>query len=154
MTIQLRGHLMDSLTLTKVFDRILTQGGRYELNDLTVAVEKQDISNAILTLMADDEAQLQTIYESLQPYGAQRQPHQAYQTAPASADGQCPPDAYQFEFPPTLTKGPQGWLPIDTAHCEVVMRVAPDSGGVSLVSTHQIKAGDLIVIGRPAIKPV
>ena len=52
MTVRLSGHLIDSLTLTKVIDLILKAGGSYELNKLEVARDKNDISVAILTVTA------------------------------------------------------------------------------------------------------
>ena len=44
--IELRGHLIDSLILTKVFDGIMDHGGSFEVLDIQVGKKKKDESYA------------------------------------------------------------------------------------------------------------
>ena len=46
--IELRGHLIDSLILTKVFDGIMDHGGSFEVLDIQVGKKKKDESYAKL----------------------------------------------------------------------------------------------------------
>ena len=44
--IELRGHIIDSLILTKVFDGIMDHGGSFEVLDIQVGKKKKDESYA------------------------------------------------------------------------------------------------------------
>ena len=49
--IELRGHLIDSLILTKVFDGIMDHGGSFEVLEIKVGKKKKDESYAKLLVI-------------------------------------------------------------------------------------------------------
>jgi N-dimethylarginine dimethylaminohydrolase len=67
--IELRGHLLDSLTLAKVLDVIQQAGGEYALEDMSVGERKEMFSRARLTVTGQDESHLSNLLEALKPYG-------------------------------------------------------------------------------------
>ena len=50
-TILIEGHILDSLTLTKILDHIHKSGAFFELLELSVGKAPEDISSAKLFLM-------------------------------------------------------------------------------------------------------
>ena len=44
--IELRGHIIDSLTLPKVLDEILTNGGSFSINEIKIGKKRHDASYA------------------------------------------------------------------------------------------------------------
>ena len=154
MTVRLSGHLIDSLTLTKVIDLILKAGGSYELNKLEVARDKNDISVAILTVTAASPDALKALADQLKPYGAEHLKHSPYQTARCQQDGQLPDEVFIYPLAETQVKGPAGWVKISNSQCPLVLKVlecGPDEA-VVLIPVSQVRCGDLLIVGKPGIK--
>ena len=52
--IELRGHIIDSLILTKVFDGIMDHGGSFEVLDIKIGKKKKDESYAKLLVIGNN----------------------------------------------------------------------------------------------------
>ena len=68
--IELRGHIIDSGIMTKVFDAIMEMGGYFEILVFEIGKKKQDESFARLLVSAEDETQLAEIMSVLHRLGA------------------------------------------------------------------------------------
>ena len=68
--IELRGHLIDSLILTKVFDGIMDHGGSFEVLDIKVGNKKKDESYAKLLVTGKNTKNLDTILNYVYRQGA------------------------------------------------------------------------------------
>lgn len=99
-TVELKGHLIDSLTLSKVVDRIQQLGGDYQLNDLRVGNLKKDITFVNLTLLAPDQAVMDQLLEAIAPYGAMAGSEpEASQTVTCQEPGRLPAGAFEVKLP-------------------------------------------------------
>jgi hypothetical protein len=67
--VELKGHIIDSLTLPKVLDSILESGARCEVLEIKVGVEKTQSSYAKLKIMSESRTTLDAVIESLTKYG-------------------------------------------------------------------------------------
>ena len=56
--IELRGHLIDSLILTRVFDGIMDHGGLFEVLEINVGKKKKDESYAKLLIIGKNATKL------------------------------------------------------------------------------------------------
>ena len=70
--IELHGHILDSLTLSKVYDEILESGADYETEALIVGKNRSDPSYARIRVTAPSRARLDALLERISPLGAQR----------------------------------------------------------------------------------
>ena len=70
-TVRLQGHILDSLTFSKVLDKILAQGGEYEVVRLVVGEANDDISLAEIAISAKNEEILESILKTIASYGAE-----------------------------------------------------------------------------------
>ena len=68
----LEGHILDSLTLSKVLDIILKDGGTYEVEDVEVGSSRSEASHVSIHVSAPDEVTMSRIIEDCRPHGAVR----------------------------------------------------------------------------------
>ena len=79
--IELSGHLIDSLILTKVFDGIMDHGGAFEVLDIQVGKKKKDESYAKLLVTGKTKKNLDTILNYVYRQGC------LLYTSPSPRDG-------------------------------------------------------------------
>ena len=68
--IEVRGHLIDSLILTKIFDSVMDLDGKFEVLDIMVGKKKTDESYAKLLVQGKNKNNLEKILEVIYRYGA------------------------------------------------------------------------------------
>ena len=88
--VELAGHIIDSLLLPKVLDEIMSQGGRFEILNISVGQRRQDPSAARLLVTADSAERLDKIVRDIGRHGAVRVHQQDAQLVPADMDGAFP----------------------------------------------------------------
>jgi hypothetical protein len=70
-TIELRGHFIDSLTLPKVLDQIVTQGATFNIVEFKIGQKRVDQSFARIEVTAPTKAELDELIQRLQEQGAE-----------------------------------------------------------------------------------
>src|SRR6516164_9265165 len=81
--VEVRGHIVDSLLLPKILDRILQMGGTFEIRECKISARRVDPSYARITIRAASDAELDAILGDLVEHGATPvHPHDAH-VAPA-----------------------------------------------------------------------
>jgi hypothetical protein len=70
-TVELHGHIVDSLLLAKVLDAIVEAGVAYEITELEVGTTNLDPSRARIELTGDHEA-VESLLEELEVHGVTR----------------------------------------------------------------------------------
>ena len=93
-TIELRGHIIDSLILPKVLDQILTHGAHFKIGDITIGQNRVDQSFARIEVSAETSDALDELILRLRQHGAEVAERADAQLAPAPADGVFPPEFY------------------------------------------------------------
>ena len=69
-TIDLSGHIIDSLILTKTMGIIMDKGGEFDILEIEVGRKKSDISHAKIEVSADSPELLESILDELSVLGA------------------------------------------------------------------------------------
>src|SRR5215472_922659 len=93
-TIELRGHIIDSLILPRVWDTIMDLGGNFEVEEMHIGRHKTEPSYTRMQVIAPDDATLQALLSELQQMGAIILKQQDARTARAEQDGVLPDDFY------------------------------------------------------------
>src|SRR3954454_4305669 len=93
-TIEVEGHIIDSLILAKVLDVILDAGADYRIVEVEIGKTNVDASRARIEVVADDDATLARLLEDLQIHGANRVIEQDAVLVPAEIDGVLPAGFY------------------------------------------------------------
>src|SRR3989337_2676804 len=68
--IEVRGHLIDSLILTKIFDGVMDLGGEFEVLKIQIGKKKKDESYAELRIQGKNQNHLERILELVYREGA------------------------------------------------------------------------------------
>src|SRR5437870_5737897 len=110
-TVRLDGHIIDSLTLSKVLDMILTHGGSYEITQFKIGSTKADPSHAEICVRAGAQAELESILHLIGQHGALRPTHDV-QLQRAPADGVFPEGFYSTTNLETAVRVDAQWVPV------------------------------------------
>ena len=70
-TIELRGHIIDSLTLPKVLDQIVTRGATFNIVEFKIGQKRVDPSLARIEITAPSQADLDELINRLREQGAE-----------------------------------------------------------------------------------
>jgi len=151
-TIELRGHIIDNLTLPKILDQIEAFGGDYRIEDLQVGHSRIDPSRARIRIEAPDAATLDKIVEQVTRAGAliSRQPDVSLQPAPR--DGVLPDDFYATTNLPTEIYHRGRWVPV--THTEMDCGIVFDKrrGTARCLRMHRVKKGAIVAVGHEGIR--
>src|SRR4051812_33378508 len=93
-TLLLQGHIIDSLTFSKVLDRIMDHGGRFTIEDIRVGQKKNERSRALLQVESDSQARLDSLLKELRNLGAEVMEKEDVELSAAPKDGVFPDGFY------------------------------------------------------------
>lgn len=149
-TIEFKGHLIDSLTLSKIADHIERLDGSYELNDIRIGVHRQDISSINLTVFAKTLPQLESILDDLKPYGAVPSGQTSVDLAPCLQDGVLPEHAFTLRLPQKVFLNGQ-WSNIEAGQA-LTLIVDSAKNTANLKDIADLRRDDSVVIGNHGIE--
>jgi hypothetical protein len=150
--VELSGHIIDSLTLAKVIDKIQSVGCRYQINDLQIGEKKTDISYAQISLWTQSEEDLEVLLAELKNYGAYPiEPAEAELEA-CPADGQLPEGFFTRLNPPSELQVHGNWIPVERSAGDLVIVVDPERGTARLETVKNVKKGEQVLIGKAGLK--
>jgi lysine-ketoglutarate reductase/saccharopine dehydrogenase-like protein (TIGR00300 family) len=150
----LQGHIIDSLILAKVLDRILSMGGSFDLQEVQIGKTREDASRAKIVVRADSPALLTSILEAIQPHGASVERESDCRFQPAQADGVFPDEFYATTHLPTQVRLQGAWINVDRIEMDLGVLVEPDQGTARAVPMASVKRGESIVIGREGVRVI
>src|SRR3954470_12393630 len=93
-TIELRGHIIDSLILPKVLDQILTRGANFKITEIKIGKKRADQSFAKIEVSALTSEALDELLLRLRQHGGEIAERKNVQLAKAPADGVFPEGFY------------------------------------------------------------
>jgi hypothetical protein len=70
-TIELRGHIIDSLILPKVLDQIVIRGATFNIVEFKIGQKRVDQSSARIEITAESKEQLDELITKLRDHGAE-----------------------------------------------------------------------------------
>lgn len=148
--LELHGHLIDSLILAKVIDRIQMSGYDYVLADLRVGARKQDISIAQITVWAPTGEELDSLVEELRVHGVQRVANQEAEFTSVTEPGRAPSGAYTRHLPTTEVYIQGRWTSVQGTN--VVWVIVLGSSGPELRPVGQLHVGDQVLKGQSGLR--
>jgi len=150
--IEMEGHLIDSLILTKVLDKIMDMGGEFEIKNFQIGQKKNDTSYVQITVMGDDDAHLDRILLELHALGARLVEMEDVKTGVAPGDMVVPRGFYSTTNHPTYVRYNGSWVEVESNHMDCLI-VLKDGRAVCTPIGH-IKKGDMVVVGTSGVKVV
>jgi lysine-ketoglutarate reductase/saccharopine dehydrogenase-like protein (TIGR00300 family) len=150
-TVELEGHIIDSLLLAKVLDLIVSAGADYSLVDVEIGRTATDVSRARLEIRAAGVAELATLLEALQVQGVNPVEVGEARLEAAPSDGVLPTGFYSTTNLPTAVHLGGAWREVANPEMDCAL-VANLDGTVVTCPMHRVRAGDLVVVGRGGVR--
>ena len=148
-TIELTGHIVDSLLLAKVLDVIVDAGIAYDLVDVEIGRTNTDPSRARISLEGD-QADLDRLVDDLQVHGANRVSSGASTLVAADRDGVLPAGFYSTTNLATDVLVDGRWLTVENPEMDCGIVIADDRART--VPMHRIQVGDQVVVGSGGVR--
>jgi len=148
--IELRGHIIDSLILTKVFDGIMDHGGSFEVLDIKIGKKKKDESYAKLLVIGNNAKNLDVILNYVYRHGATSITQKNVKLMSAAKDMVMPDNFYSTTNNPTQIFLNNKWIDVDNTMMDKCIVVKAKKS--MCVPIRQIKKGDKIVVGENGVK--
>jgi len=150
--VEVEGHLIDSMILSRIWDRIMDLGGDFEVLEFRVGRHKTDYSYARIAVTGRTPDHLNLMLEEIYRLGAVSRIPQEVGCEPAPKDGVSPDGFYSTTNNPTFVYSQGRWIPVEDVMMDKVIVVDLERGRAFCRPPPEIRKGDLIVVGEVGIK--
>jgi lysine-ketoglutarate reductase/saccharopine dehydrogenase-like protein (TIGR00300 family) len=150
--IEVRGHLIDSMILTRIFDDVMDLQGDFQVLEFTVGKKKGDPSYARLLVKGKNKEHLESILEHIYREGAQPVSVQETRLEPAPRDMVMPDDFYSTTNNATQVYYSGRWIDVQNMMMDkcIVVDIRRKTAECKMV--RDIVKGDMVVIGEQGVK--
>ena len=150
--IEVRGHLIDSMILTRIFDSIMDLQGDFQVLEFTVGKKKGDPSYARLLVKGKNKEHLESILEQVYREGAQPISVQETRLEPAPRDMVMPDDFYSTTNNATQVFYGGQWIDVQNMMMDkcIVVDIRRKTAECKMV--RDVVKGDMVVIGEQGVK--
>lgn len=150
--ITLEGHIIDSWVLPRVMDRIMDNGGEFQVLDFRVGMTKDQTSFARMKLFADSPAQMDALLEALSELGAVVLSPDDIVTEPAPSDGALPDEFYSTTNLSTQIRLGGRWMDVENTEMDLAIVVDRAASRARMIPMTDVKQGDAVVVGHDGIR--
>jgi lysine-ketoglutarate reductase/saccharopine dehydrogenase-like protein (TIGR00300 family) len=150
--IELRGHIIDSLILPRVFMEVMERGGNFDVEEFRMGKEKTETSYARIRIFADDERMLDGIIDVVLGLGAVVMRDREVRWEEASSDGVFPEDFYATTNLETAVFFDGAWREVQNPEMDCGIKLNLDEKTAQNIPIGDVKKGDAIVVGHDGIK--
>ena len=154
-TIEVNGHIIDSLILAKVLDAVVAAGADYKLDQVEIGRTGTDPSRAVLEVTAASDDALDALCAQLAVHGANRLSDESSdaELVPAETDGVLPTGFHSTTNLPTEVRIDGRWVAVENPEmdCGVIVLDGPR---VRTIPMHQVRSSDRIVVGSAGVRVV
>tara|TARA_Y100000590_G_scaffold402520_1_gene488338 strand:- start:4643 stop:5866 length:1224 start_codon:yes stop_codon:yes gene_type:complete len=148
--IEVKGHLIDSLVLTKIFDSVMDLDGKFEVMKISVGKLKTDESYAKLKIIGKNINHLNEIMTALHREGATTKTQKNCKTKTATKNMVFPDNFYSTTNNHTSIYYKNKWFKVDNMMMDKCIVVKGNKA--KCVPIREIKKGDKVVVGEDGIK--
>lgn len=150
--IEVRGHLIDSMILTRIFDKIMDLNGDFQVLEFSVGKKKEESSYARLLVQGKDRQHLHLILESVYREGAQPVSVQQVILEPADNDMVMADNFYSTTNNATQIYYDRSWIDVEDMMMDKCIVVDTKKKTAACKMIRDIKKGDMMVVGEQGVK--
>jgi len=151
-TIELRGHIIDSLILPKVLDQILTRGASFKITEIKIGQNRADQSFARIEVSAGSSDALNELTLRLRQHGAEVVERADAKVASAPDDGVFPDNFYVTTNQQTFVRIGGKEIEVQPAMMDSGIVLDAKKGIARAVKFPEVKRGDQVVVGHKGIR--
>ena len=151
--IEVKGHLIDSMILTRIFDKIMDLKGEFEVLEFKIGKEKTTPSYAKLLIRGRSQEHLGQLLEEVYREGAVSVLVEEVNLEKAPKDMVMPDDFYSTTNNQTfIYKG--SWIEVENMMMDKCIVFDPAAKRASCKPIRDVRKGDLIAVGEKGVKVV
>jgi len=148
--IEVRGHLIDSLILTKIFDGVMDLEGEFEVKKIQIGKKKKDESYAKILVKGNNQKHLDTILQLVYREGATAKIQKDATLKSASKNFVMPDNFYSTTNNNTQIFLKGKWIKVDNMMMDKCIVVKGNKA--KCVPILDVKKGDKIVVGEEGLR--
>jgi lysine-ketoglutarate reductase/saccharopine dehydrogenase-like protein (TIGR00300 family) len=152
--VEVRGHIIDSLLLPKILDRILQMGGTFEIRECKIGVQRVDPSYARIAIRGGTPAEVETIVHDLIEHGATPVHAADAQTIAADVAGAFPEDFYSTTNQRTQVRIGGRWVEVADQEMDCGIAVDAARGLARCIAMTDVTLGQPIVVGYTGVRVI
>ncbi len=153
-TIELRGHIIDSLILPKVLDEIITHGATFKISEFRIGEGRADQSFARIEVTGPSADELDDLILRLRQHGAEVLEKKSVQLAAAPADGVFPEHFYVTTNQQTFAQLEEGEVEVHPALMDSAIVLDRTARTATATKFYGVKKGMEVVVGHQGIRVV
>jgi lysine-ketoglutarate reductase/saccharopine dehydrogenase-like protein (TIGR00300 family) len=150
--IELKGHIIDSFILPKVFDTIMDLEGEFEVLQFEIGKHKTDPSYARILVKGKSRRHLDDILGELHKAGAVVPEIQETKLQRAPKDRTMPENFYSTTNHPTYIRLNSDWVVVENIEMDSFIVVDRKKRRAYCRPISRIKKGDLVAVGKDGIR--
>lgn len=150
--IEVKGHLIDSMILTKIFDKVMDLKGDFQVLEFSVGKKKRDPSYARLLVRGRDQQHLDELLELVYREGAQPISVQQVMLEPAVKDMVMPDSFYSTTNNATQVFYNSSWIDVDNMMMDKCIVLDRQKMRAECKMIRDVKKGDSIVVGERGVR--
>jgi lysine-ketoglutarate reductase/saccharopine dehydrogenase-like protein (TIGR00300 family) len=150
--IELRGHIIDSLTLPRVWGAIEDAGAHFQVREMTIGASENETSYTRIEITAESDDKLEELLNELRQLGATDVEARDAATQRVTGTGILPDAFYATTNLPTSVRVDGRWLEVDNIEMDVAIVVDRVAGIAHGCPMHAVQAGDEVVVGFEGIR--
>ncbi|HEY3601999.1 MAG TPA: TIGR00300 family protein [Chthoniobacterales bacterium] len=151
-TIELRGHIIDSLILPKVLDEIIARQATFKIGEIRIGEQRSDQSFARIEVTASSADALDDLVLRLRQHGAEVKEKKSVQLAAAPADGVYPQGFYVTTSQRTFVRVAGSELEVRPALMNSAIVVDRSAKSAAAKKFYELKKGMQVVVGHQGIR--
>jgi lysine-ketoglutarate reductase/saccharopine dehydrogenase-like protein (TIGR00300 family) len=150
--IELRGHIIDSFILPRVWGAIEDAGARFRVRDMQIGQSELEPSYARIEVIADAQEELEELVEELQRIGASLVTQKEPRTERVTQPGVLPDDFYSTTNLATQVFIDGHWIPVENIEMDVAIVIDREARRAYACPMHAVKVGDEVVVGYGGVR--
>src|SRR5262245_7204689 len=150
--IEVRGHIVDSLLLPTILDRILQMGGSFEIRECKIGVRRSDPSYARIAIRAETPEAIDAIVGDLLEHGAAPVHPEDARTVPADIAGAFPEGFYSTTNQQTQVRFHGRWIDVQDQEMDCGIAFDATTASARCVPMIHVTEGMPIVVGHAGVR--
>jgi lysine-ketoglutarate reductase/saccharopine dehydrogenase-like protein (TIGR00300 family) len=150
--VEVKGHLIDSMILTRIFDKIMDLKGDFQVLEFSVGKRKEDPSYTRLSIRGKNQQHINELLESVYREGAQPIAVQQVVLKPAAKDMVMPDNFYSTTNNATQVYYEGSWIDVENMMMDKSIVVNTEKKTSECKMIRDVKKGDMIVVGEQGVR--
>lgn len=150
--LEVRGHLIDSMILTRIFDKIMDLKGDFNVLEFKIGKRKNELSYARLMVHGKNKKHLDQLLATLYIEGAQPVVIEEVLIKPAPEDMVMPSDFYSTTNNSTQIYYSNEWIDVRNMMMDKCIAIDIKLRTAECKMIREVRKGDMIVVGERGVK--